>query len=157
MTLADAAVTIMRTTISTSLLAALFALSAAACGKASPAGSDKSEPPIGGSGSSTANSGDGTSAAATAKAKEIFAQRCTPCHGPSGLGDGPASASLNPHPRNFHDKEWQKSVTDDHIMTIIKVGGAAVGKSPAMPSNPDLVNDPATVSALKDVIRSFGS
>ena len=27
----------------------------------------------------------------------------------------------------------------------------------ALGGNPDLVNDPATVSALKDIIRSFGS
>ena len=67
-----------------------------------------------------------------------------------------ASASLDPHPRNFHDKEWQKSVTDQHIETIIKVGGAGVGKSPAMPGNPDL-SDPAVVSALRAMIRAFGA
>ncbi len=96
-----------------------------------------------------------TSADAAAKAQTIFAQRCTPCHGASGGGDGPASASLNPKPRNFHDGAWQASVTDDHIMTIIKLGGAAVGKSAAMPNNPDLAGDVPTVTALKDVVRSF--
>jgi len=39
-------------------------------------------------------------------------------------------------------------------MKIIKFGGAAVGKSAAMPNNPDL-NDQAVISALKDVVRSF--
>lgn len=90
-----------------------------------------------------------------AKAREIFQQRCTPCHGPSGNGDGPASAGLNPKPRRFGDTEWQKSVDDDHIMKVIKYGGAAVGKSAAMPGNPDL-SDAAVVSALKDVVRGFG-
>jgi mono/diheme cytochrome c family protein len=148
----------MRNLISTSFLSVLLALSLAACGKPKPAADDQVDPAAGTTGTTGAGTTGATATAdAAAKAKEIFAQRCTPCHGPSGLGDGAASASLNPHPRNFHDKEWQKSVTDDHIMTIIKVGGAAVGKSPAMPSNPDLVNDAATVSALKDLIRTFGS
>lgn len=90
------------------------------------------------------------------KAKEIFAQRCTPCHGASGRGDGAASASLNPHPRNFHDPEWQKSVQDDYLIQIIKMGGGAVGKSPAMPGNPDLKDD-AVLAGLKDYIRELGN
>jgi mono/diheme cytochrome c family protein len=88
-----------------------------------------------------------------AKGKEIFAQRCTPCHGATGAGDGPASTTLNPKPRTFTDPEWQKSVTDEHIQKIVKFGGAAVGKSPAMPGNPDL-NDP-TIAGLRVVVRSF--
>lgn len=150
----------MRTTISTSFLALFFALAAAGCDKPKAADPNRSEPAIG-SGTATNSAGAtaptaGGNAAAAAKAKEIFAQRCTPCHGATGAGDGAASASLTPKPRNFHDKEWQKSVTDEHIQTIIKVGGVAVGKSPAMPGNPDL-NDPAVIAGLKDLIRSFGS
>lgn len=90
-----------------------------------------------------------------AKAKQIFRDRCVPCHGATGQGDGPASATLSPKPRKYADKEWQASVTDEFIEKIIKYGGAAVGKSPAMPNNPDL-SDPAVVSALKDIVRSFG-
>lgn len=93
---------------------------------------------------------------AKAKAATIFSQRCVPCHGATGNGDGAASASLTPKPRAFGDVEWQKSVTDDHIAKIIKFGGAAVGKSPSMPGNPDL-SDPEVVAALKDVVRSFGN
>lgn len=89
------------------------------------------------------------------EAKEIFALRCTPCHGPTGAGDGPASASLTPPPRNFHDKAWQSGVTDQHIETIIQYGGSAVGKSPAMPPNPDLADKPV-VKALRAHIRSLG-
>ncbi len=88
------------------------------------------------------------------KAKAIFRDRCVPCHGAVGQGDGPASATLNPKPRKYADPEWQASVTDEYIEKIIKYGGAAVGKSPAMPNNPDL-NDPAVITALKDIIRSF--
>jgi mono/diheme cytochrome c family protein len=90
-----------------------------------------------------------------AKGKEIFSQRCVPCHGSTGHGDGPASASLNPRPRQFADAEWQSQVTDEYIEKIIKMGGAAVGKSAAMPSNPDL-NDPAVIAGLRTVVRGFG-
>ncbi len=93
---------------------------------------------------------------AAAEAAELFKTRCTPCHGPTGLGDGPASASLNPRPRNFHDKSWQKSVTDEHLRKIIQYGGAAVGKSPAMPANPDLQAKPEVIAELAKKIRAFG-
>ena len=145
----------MTTIIRTSLCGLLLALTAAGCSKAKPAASDQAEPAAGSTGNAGATAPGTSSAEATAKAKEIFATRCTPCHGPTGLGDGAASASLNPRPRNFHDAAWQTSVTDQHIETIIKVGGAGVGKSPAMPGNPDL-NDPAVIQGLRALIRSFG-
>lgn len=92
---------------------------------------------------------------AKAQAQEIFANRCTPCHGASGKGDGPASKGLTPPPRNFSDPAWQASVTDDYIEKIIKYGGAAVGKSPAMPANPDLMAKPQVVTELKNIVRSL--
>lgn len=102
----------------------------------------------------------GTTEAATAptpeqvaKAKDVFKARCVPCHGAEGHGDGPASASLNPKPRKYADPEWQASVDDAYLEKIIKYGGAAVGKSAAMPNNPDL--DAGTIAALKDIVRSF--
>jgi len=90
-------------------------------------------------------------------AKTIFQQRCSTCHGTAGKGDGPASATLNPRPRAFGDKEWQKSVTDEHIEKIIKEGGAAVGKSPLMPPNPDLVDKPEVIKGLRSLVRQYGN
>ena len=90
------------------------------------------------------------------KGKEIFVQRCVACHGATGHGDGPASGTLNPKPRKFADPEWQKGVTDEYIEKIVKFGGAAVGKSAAMPSNPDL-NVPQVVAGLRTVVRSFNA
>ena len=89
-----------------------------------------------------------------AKGKEIFEQRCVACHGATGHGDGPASASLEPKPRRFSDPEWQAAVTDEYIEKIVKFGGAGVGKSAAMPGNPDL-NDPAVLAGLRTVVRGF--
>jgi len=88
--------------------------------------------------------------------KKAFMSRCAACHGASGTGDGPKAASLNPKPRNYTDKEWQKSVTDEQIEKTILYGGAAVGKSPNMPANPDLGSKPEMVTALRKVVRAFG-
>lgn len=90
------------------------------------------------------------------EADEIFASRCQPCHGPTGAGDGPASNGLSPKPRNFHDAAWQSSVTTEHITKIIRYGGASVGKSAAMPANPDLVDKGGVVAALTGKVRGFG-
>lgn len=98
----------------------------------------------------------GISAEATSKAAELFQSRCSPCHGESGHGDGPASAELKPPPRNMTDPAWQRSVTDEQIEKIIASGGAAVGKSMSMPPNPDLARQPEIVRALRAKVRSFG-
>lgn len=97
----------------------------------------------------------GASSAATAEARQIFGTRCVTCHGAEGAGDGAASAGLTPRPRNLQDDAWQSAVTDEHIERIIQYGGAAVGKSPAMPANPDLTSKPEVVSALREHIRSL--
>jgi mono/diheme cytochrome c family protein len=87
--------------------------------------------------------------------RNIFNTRCSTCHGADGKGHGPASITLNPKPRNYTDVAWQKSVTDDHLREIIVKGGAAVGKSPLMPPNPDLENKPDVVNGLVAIVRSF--
>jgi mono/diheme cytochrome c family protein len=92
---------------------------------------------------------------AAAEAQTIFQTRCSVCHGPSGKGDGPGSAGLDPKPRNFTDPAWQAQVTDEHLEKIITYGGAAVGKSPAMPPNPDLTGKPEVVAALRAYVRTL--
>jgi mono/diheme cytochrome c family protein len=94
--------------------------------------------------------------AATKEAEEIYKSRCSLCHGPTGKGDGPAGAALNPKPRDLGDPAWQKSVTDEHIEKIILGGGSAVGKSPLMPGNPDLASKPDVIKALRAMVRGFG-
>ena len=91
------------------------------------------------------------------EAHAIFVERCTPCHGPEGRGNGPSSAALNPKPRNYHDAEWQKQATDAGISKAILEGGQSVGKSAVMPSNPDLVKKPEVVAELVKIIRAFGA
>ncbi len=95
------------------------------------------------------------SPAAKQEAAEIFSSRCTVCHGAQGAGDGPGSAGLTPKPRNFQDKAWADSVKDDYLANIIKNGGGAVGKSPAMPPNPDLAEKTEVVNALVAHVRGL--
>ena len=67
-----------------------------------------------------------------AKGKEIFQSTCATCHGPEGKGDGPASAALDPKPRNLSDAAYVSTLSDEHIFKVINEGGASVGKSPMM-------------------------
>lgn len=99
------------------------------------------------------------SAAATPAVEEaqaLFAQLCSVCHGAGGRGDGPGAAALTPKPRNYTDKAWQSSVTDEQIAKTILLGGAGVGKSPNMPAQPQLKDKPEVVAALVAIVRSFG-
>ena len=52
--------------------------------------------------------------------------------GTTGLGDGPAGQALDPQPASFADASFWETRDDDHIFTVIKEGGAAVGRSPLM-------------------------
>ncbi|MBZ0115974.1 MAG: c-type cytochrome [Sandaracinaceae bacterium] len=126
----------------------LLLLGLAACGQES------------GSSSSSTSGGGGTGGAtvtaeARAEATQIFSTRCAVCHGGQGAGDGPGSAGLSPRPRNLTEAAWQDSVEDSYIERIIQYGGAAVGKSAAMPSNPDLGGRPEVIAALREHVRSL--
>jgi len=77
------------------------------------------------------------------------------CHGSIGLGDGPGAAALTPKPRAFSDTTWQGAITDEQIAKTIIEGGAAVGKSPSMPANPDLADKPEVVKQLVSIVRAF--
>lgn len=91
------------------------------------------------------------------EARTTFNTVCAACHGASGHGDGAAAAALNPKPRNYTDQAWQASVTDEQITKTIVEGGAAVGKSPTMPANPQLKDKPEVVAELVRMIRAFGT
>ncbi|HSO38328.1 MAG TPA: c-type cytochrome [Labilithrix sp.] len=133
---------------------ALTALTAIACSKSENKGDQpatKTEP---GAGTATPSGGGKID---MVKAEAVFNERCAACHGTSGKGDGPASAALNPKPRNYTDKAWQAGVTDEQLRKTITLGGAAVGKSPIMPASPDLDEKPEVVDGLIKIVRRFGS
>ena len=91
------------------------------------------------------------------QARQMFNTVCVTCHGANGKGDGPAAAGLgSAHPRDYTDPAWQASVTDDEIRKAILEGGAAVGKSPMMPPNPQLKDKPEVLDGLVQIVRDFG-
>lgn len=76
----------------------------------------------------------------------LYVQRCAPCHGTNGKGDGPAGKMLNPPPKDFATALNGKG--DDWIAQVITQGGPAVGLSAAMPANLGLSD-----GQLKDLVQ----
>jgi|SRR5688572_13699296 mono/diheme cytochrome c family protein len=145
---------------STLLLATALTFGLLACSKAKETPPDEG----GNAPAPSAPSGDQAGSAAPAgstnaafEARRMFSTICATCHGSSGHGDGPASQALNPKPRNYTDKTWQASVTDDDIKKIILLGGQAVGKSAVMPAQPQLQNQPEVLDEIVKLIRAFGA
>jgi mono/diheme cytochrome c family protein len=137
--------------LSRALMGAAFALGVAACSKSEPAvtPAPAAPPPP-----ATAVAAQNT---AVDDPAEVFKTRCVMCHGESGKGDGIAAAALNPKPRNYTDKEWQKTVTDEQIKKTIVGGGASVGKSAIMPAQADLASKPEVLDGLVKIVRGFGT
>lgn len=98
---------------------------------------------------------DGTTPESRKRAREIWNERCTNCHGPTGMGDGPNAKNLAVQPRRLNDPIWQQSVTDEHLATVIVRGGEAVGKSTLMAPNHDLNDEPEVVHALVRLVREL--
>src|SRR5881394_254921 len=80
------------------------------------------------------------SAANIEKGKTQYQSTCAPCHGQGGKGDGPASAALNPKPRDHTNGAYMDKLTNDHILKVIKLGGSPFGY-PTMPAQPSLSDD----------------
>jgi mono/diheme cytochrome c family protein len=77
-----------------------------------------------------------------ANGKAIFMEKCAPCHGRQGKGDGPAGKVFNhPKPRNQTDEKYMSTLTDEYIFKVTKDGGASVGKSPNMPPWESILSD----------------
>lgn len=125
----------------------------AACGK-----NEQPPPPMSNAptGQETGPTRTTASPSEDSQAGHIFRTICATCHGTDGTGNGPGAQALNPKPRNYTDAAWQASITDDEIKKIIVEGGAAVGKSPMMPPNKHLAQQPQTLDGLVKIIRGFG-
>jgi mono/diheme cytochrome c family protein len=57
---------------------------------------------------------------AAREGEKVFQTNCQACHGPQGHGDGPASGSLDPRPKNL--SVLQESVSDDYLFWRISEG-----------------------------------
>ena len=88
-----------------------------------------------------------------AKGKAAFQQYCGGCHGPTGKGDGPMGAAMNPKLKDLSDKGFTGSLKDDYLTKLIKEGGQALGKSPMMPKMGGALKD----NEVEDVIAFMRS
>jgi mono/diheme cytochrome c family protein len=85
--------------------------------------------------------------------QKLFETRCFVCHGRDGKGDGPSASGLAEKPQDLTDANWQRTTSDDRIRSVIQGGGAAIGKSGAMPPNQDL--NPDQIQGLVAFVRSL--
>lgn len=72
------------------------------------------------------------SAEAVERGKALYEGKgtCFTCHGLSGRGDGPAGATLNPPPRNFHHRGFWRHRSEGEIFWVIKNGSPGTGMIP---------------------------
>lgn len=87
--------------------------------------------------------------------QKLFQTRCFVCHGRDGKGDGPSAIGLAEKPQDLTDANWQRTTSDDRIRSVIQGGGAAIGKSGAMPPNTDLTQE--QIQGLVAFVRSLGA
>ena len=66
------------------------------------------------------------------KGRLLYGRNCSSCHGPTGRGDGPAAAGLNPQPANLAWTMGMPVSRDDFLYWTISEGGAKYGS--AMPA-----------------------
>ena len=92
-------------------------------------GAKKDEPPSQPGVADTTGMSDTTSEAGLdqkALGDKIYAERCALCHGPGGKGDGPASAGLDPKPRNHTDGAYMRTRTNKQLLEVIRNGKGAM-------------------------------
>jgi mono/diheme cytochrome c family protein len=99
------------------LILALSALMLAACGSPSKTNAVVTLAPVPPEYAGKTNPLGADTASAGA---DVFMTNCDACHGPQGHGDGPASAALDPAPKNL--PELAKSVGDDYFFWRISTG-----------------------------------
>jgi mono/diheme cytochrome c family protein/Tol biopolymer transport system component len=54
--------------------------------------------------------------------QKLYLTNCVPCHGPTGKGDGPSAAGLNPRPADFSQHMVPGKHTDGQVFLWIKNG-----------------------------------
>lgn len=73
-----------------------------------------------------------------AEGKDLYSANCSSCHGTDGKGDGPASAGLNPPPRNYTSNAgWVNGRTSSDIFKTLQEGIAGSAMASYSYMNPE--------------------
>lgn len=91
---------------------------------------------------------------AAEKARKMFAELCSLCHGTGGKGDGPSAAGLNPRPADFTNCQVMEAQSEETLFTIIKRGGQSLRRSTVMPAWGEALSD-GQIQELVAVVRGF--
>ncbi|HEY7678197.1 MAG TPA: cytochrome c [Candidatus Methylomirabilis sp.] len=91
---------------------------------------------------------------AAEKARDVFVELCSICHGAGGKGDGPSAAGLNPRPADFTNCQVMEAQPEEILFAIIKRGGQSVGRSTVMPAWGEALSD-GQIRELVAVVRGF--
>jgi mono/diheme cytochrome c family protein len=67
----------------------------------------------------------------TGRGRELFLRYCSGCHGEDGRGE---AKTFRPSVGNLAVKALMDQASDQYLFTVIKNGGASVGKNAAMPA-----------------------
>jgi len=91
--------------------------------------------------------------AAIIRGKIAYSHYCILCHGVNGQGDGRAAKLHNPRPSNLAKSAYPS----EYLSKMIRKGGEAMGRSPAMPPWGEQLTDEQTrdvVSHLMSIRRT---
>ena len=86
--------------------------------------------------------------------QRTYLTRCAPCHGANGHGSWRATIFFI-RPGDLADRRAMGQLSDDYIFSLIKNGGAAIGK-PGMPAFGYHLSDPE-IRALVAYVRTLSA
>ena len=127
----------MKKTICWTLFVLIAALSLAACGGRAPSSpqAQPTEDPLDSveipAEYSSLTNPLAEDAQAVAQGESTYSRYCAACHGEMGAGDGPASSSLTPAPKNIAENE--DGLSDGYLMWRISEGGLMAPFNSSMP------------------------
>jgi len=82
--------------------------------------------------------------------ERVYRERCAPCHGDSGRGDGPAAEALEPRPRNFREVGFWRDRTEQQLTDVVRRGKPGTLMAPF-----EGVLSDAEIEAVVSYVRSF--
>ncbi len=84
-------------------------------------------------------------AGSNSSGEQLFLDNCSGCHGDQGLGDGPASAWLQPSPVNFAEHRYRRDLLADILFNGVYGSSMPAWRDLSVPQ----------LSALADVVDGF--